>query len=63
MINDSTLKAAHAEIRRKKVQQWKQEYLKKPRLYGRTGTDGRRPSLAGAYGIGNVGARLHHDDP
>ena len=28
MINDSTLKAAHAEIRRKKVQQWKQEYLK-----------------------------------
>lgn len=28
MINDSTLKAARAEIRRKKVQQWKQEYLK-----------------------------------
>ena len=28
MTDDSTLKAAHAEIRRKKVQQWKQEYLK-----------------------------------
>lgn len=28
MTNNSTLKAAHAEIRRKKVQQWKQEYLK-----------------------------------
>ena len=28
MIDDNTIKAAHAEIRRKKVQQWKQEYLK-----------------------------------
>lgn len=33
MINDSTLKAAHAEIRRKKVQQWKQEYLKTTTLW------------------------------
>ena len=28
MIDDNTIKAAHAEIRRKRVQQWKQEYLK-----------------------------------
>ena len=28
MIDDNTINAAHAEIRRKKVQQWKQEYLK-----------------------------------
>ena len=25
MIDDNTIKAAHAETRRKKVQQWKQE--------------------------------------
>lgn len=28
MIDDNTIKAAHAEIRHKKVQQWKQDYLK-----------------------------------
>lgn len=28
MTDDSTLKAAHAEIRRERVLPWKQEYLK-----------------------------------
>lgn len=28
MTNDSTLKAAHAEIRRERVLSWKQKYLK-----------------------------------
>ena len=28
MTDDNTLKAAHAEIRRERVQHWKQEYLK-----------------------------------
>lgn len=61
MTDDSILKAAHAEIRRERVLSWKQKYLEEydvPFAPEPMGSE-----LAGADGFGNVGARLHHDDP
>ena len=63
MTDDGTLKAAHAEIRRERVLPWKQDYLKDHDVMVAPEPTDWRSELAGADGFGNVGTRLHHDDP